>query len=81
MTYVTPVYLLFILTWWGWQDALPLLQMKNVRPESVNYVLVSRGIIVLFAVVLAVLVKVAWKRNGYNDRAGLPEVPALEAIR
>jgi SNF family Na+-dependent transporter len=81
MTYVTPVYLLVILTWWGWQDALPILRMERVTPGSEPYVLLSRGIIVLFAVVLAVLVKVAWTRNGYNDRAGFREVVPQEEVR
>ncbi|HJR58427.1 MAG TPA: hypothetical protein VJ813_03475 [Vicinamibacterales bacterium] len=73
MTFVTPVYLLFILCWWGWQDAWPILRMERVTPGSEFYVLLSRGVIVLFAVVSAVLVRMAWKRNGYNDRAGFRE--------
>ncbi|CAN5805312.1 sodium-dependent transporter [soil metagenome] len=81
MTYVTPVYLLVILTWWGWQDALPILRMERVAPGSETYVLLSRGIIVLFAVVFAMLVKMAWKRNGYDDRAGFREVATREGIQ
>ena len=81
MTYVTPVYLLVILTWWGWTDAWPILKMDRVAPGSENYVLLSRGIIVLFAVVFAILVSVAWKRNKYNDRAGFTEIAAREAIQ
>ncbi|MHB1169109.1 MAG: SLC5/6 family protein [Longimicrobiales bacterium] len=74
MTFITPLYLLFILTWWGWQDALPILRMERVAPGSELYVLISRLAIVLFAVVFVVLVRMAWKRNGYDDRKGFVEV-------
>ena len=70
MTFVTPVYLLVILSWWGWQDALPILRMERVAPGNEIYVIISRLVIVLFAVVFLVLVRMAWKRNGYDDRAG-----------
>jgi hypothetical protein len=47
--------------------------MERVTPGSEPYVLASRGIIVLFAVAFVVLVRVAWQRNGYDDRAGFAE--------
>ncbi|HEU5208561.1 MAG TPA: hypothetical protein VFU06_04035, partial [Longimicrobiales bacterium] len=78
MTFITPLYLLFILSWWGWQDALPILRMERVAPGSELYVLISRLAIVLFAVVFVVLVRVAWKRNGYDDRKGFVEVEARD---
>ena len=74
MTYVTPVYLLIILVWWGWKDAIPILQMDNVAPESVKYIMISRLIIVAFAITFLVLIRMAWKRNGYDDRKGFIEV-------
>jgi len=74
MTYVTSVYLFIILTWWGWTDALPILRMERVRPGSENYVLLSRAIIVLFAIAFVILVRRAWTRNGYDDRKGFVEV-------
>ena len=74
MMFVTPAYLLVILIWWGWQDALPILRMERVAAGAEAYVLLSRSVIVLFAVVLALLVRTAWRRNGYDDRAGFVEV-------
>lgn len=80
MTYVTPAYLLILLVWWAISDALPILTMERaagggeVAPENVFYVHVSRLIIVGFAVIAAVLVRMAWKRNGYDDRRGFEEV-------
>ncbi len=74
MTFITPAYLLFILIWWGWQDAWPILKMERVTPGSEFYVLLSRGVIVLFAVTSAILVRMAWTRNRYDDRAGFEEL-------
>jgi len=74
MTYVTPVYLVVLLAWWGVRDALPLLLLENVPPERVPYVIVSRGVLVAFAVAALVLVRLAWRRNGYDDRIGFPLV-------
>lgn len=81
MTYVTPAYLGFLFLWWGATEALPGLTMQ-INPstgaeypaENVPYVLLSRAIMIAFLVVGAVLVRVAWKRNRYDDRAGFAEV-------
>ncbi|MEX1184929.1 MAG: sodium-dependent transporter [Gemmatimonadota bacterium] len=76
MTFITPVYLLVILTWWGWQDALPILRMERVVPGAENYVIISRLIILLFFVTFIGLIKLAWRRNRYDDRVGFREVAA-----
>ena len=75
MTYVTPVYLAIILSWWGWQDAWPILKGDRIAPGSEFYIFLSRVLIVLFAVVFTLLVRIAWRRNGYDDRKGFQEVP------
>lgn len=80
MTYVTPLYLFFILGWWGWMDAIPILLNERmagggpVNPVDQPYITLSRGIIVLFAVVFLVFIRTAWKRNKYDDRKGFVEV-------
>jgi len=80
MTYVTPVYLLFILGWWGYVDALPILMYEksagggSLDPANTGYVTISRAIIVLFAIVSVVLIRMAWQRNKYDDRKGFVEV-------
>jgi SNF family Na+-dependent transporter len=83
MTYVTPMYLLILLSWWGIQEAWPTLTLAPLADgtprypaESMPYVHASRAIIVAFAVIAAVLVRTAWKRNGYKDREGFVEVEA-----
>jgi SNF family Na+-dependent transporter len=86
MTYVTPLYLFIILGWWGYTEAIPILTNLRssggadpVSPENLPYVTLSRAILVLFFIVFAILVRIAWKRNGYNDRAGFPEIPTNRA--
>jgi neurotransmitter:Na+ symporter, NSS family len=87
MTFVTPAYLIVILLWWGYSEALPILTLvKNPNggaysPEVLPYVLLSRAIIVFVLITFLILIRVAWKRNGYNDRVGFREVPedALES--
>jgi len=87
MTYITPLYLLILLTWWGVQEAWPLLTLApyadgtpRYPAESVPYVHASRAIIVGFAVIAVFLVRAAWKRNGYNDREGFVEVGTEPAV-
>jgi SNF family Na+-dependent transporter len=80
MTYVTPLYLLIILVAWGWQDAVPILTNQKTAgggpptTEAAPYILISRLILVGFAITFTVLVRMAWKRNRYVDREGFIEV-------
>jgi len=63
--YVTPVFLVFILGMWLWQEWLPVILMKNVSVENRAYVLGTRiGLLTLFTA-LAILVKIAWRKKRY----------------
>jgi neurotransmitter:Na+ symporter, NSS family len=81
MMWVTPAYLLVILTWWGITDALPILRLErtagggSVSDEALPYILASRGILLALLVGLLFLIRLAWTRNRYDDRAGMPEHP------
>jgi hypothetical protein len=74
MTYVTPLYLGAVLLSWLLQDALPILMLERTPPEHVFYVQASRLLIVAIAVFFVVMIRLAWKRNGYDDRVGFVEV-------
>jgi uncharacterized cupin superfamily protein len=54
--------------------ALPTLRLEGVDPESAVYLHISRLIMVGIAVFFLVMVRIAWKRNGYDDRVGFREV-------
>jgi SNF family Na+-dependent transporter len=61
--YITPLFLLVILGAWLWQEWLPIILMKNVKSPDRPYVLATRlGLLALF-VILALLVKLAWRRK------------------
>ena len=62
--YVTPLFLLIILTAWLIQDGLPFILMKNVAPENRTIVLAVR--VILGAIFLALVIGVwaAWKKRG-----------------
>jgi len=74
MTYVTPLYLLIILLTWGYQDALPILTLQKspaggAVPEGTElYVHASRLIILGIITFFLVMIRMAWKRNAYDDR-------------
>ena len=80
MTYLTPLFLFVILGWWGVTEAFPILTLQNGSaggpiPEGMEvWVQVSRLLLVAFVVFFLVMIRIAWKRNGYDDYAGFDEV-------
>ena len=81
ITWVTPVYLVVILVWWGVTDALPILRLEraagggSVAAGSVPYIWAARGLLIALCVLFVLLIRYAWRRNGRDDRACLPELP------
>jgi pilus assembly protein TadC len=61
--YVTPAFLLFILGFWLVQDWLPVMLLKGVSSADLPYVLGARVGLLLLLLVLAVLVKISWRRR------------------
>lgn len=81
MTFVTPLYLGVILVWWAVTQALPILRLEGgaaaggeIAPGAEIYVHLSRLLILGFVVFFLVMIRIAWKRNGYDDRAGFREI-------
>ncbi len=69
MKWVTPLFLLILLTWWGATQAIDVLLMKNVTDAStIPYLWVSRLLMVGLVAVGLVLVRKAWSnRSGIAD--------------
>lgn len=65
MKYVTPTVLIVILGSWFWQSAVPLWQLKGVPTTNIPYVLGTRWLLLGIILMLAVLVKSAWKNKKY----------------
>ncbi len=61
--YITPLFLLIILGMWFYQEWVPIIFMKNVSFANKPFVLATRIGLVLIFLILAVLVKFAWRRK------------------
>ncbi len=61
--YVTPLFLLIILSVWIWQEWLAVIEMKNVAAADRPYVLGTRIVLASILIGLAVAVKIAWRRR------------------
>ncbi len=61
--YITPAFLIFILGFWFFQQAVPTFFLKGVPAENIPYVLATRvGFVVIFAVI-AMLVRKAHRKH------------------
>ncbi len=61
--YVTPLFLFFILAMWFWQEWIPIIFMRAVSVADKPFILgVRLGLAAVF-LILAALVRVAWKRR------------------
>jgi len=61
--YVTPIFLFFILGFWFYQDGIPTILMKNVAIPDRPFVLATRFFLIFIFVVLAIMVKIAWRKK------------------
>ncbi|MFN3780862.1 MAG: sodium:calcium symporter, partial [Candidatus Kapaibacteriota bacterium] len=61
--YITPLYILVILLYWGFTEAVPTLFMHNIPDEQIPYRWATRVFMLLFFALLCFLVHKAWKLN------------------
>ena len=61
--YITPLFLLFILGFWMYQDGIPTILMKSVSASDKPYIFAARAFLILLFLVLAVMVKIAWSKK------------------
>lgn len=70
--YITPLILITILVSWVFgKDGRDMIFMHNVKPQDKIYILAARIMMILILAVLAILVKIAWRRRRKTDRIGL----------
>ena len=61
--YITPLFLIFVLGFWLFQQAVPTFLLKGVARENIPYILATRlGFVMLF-IVIAILVRKAHKKH------------------
>ena len=63
MKWVTPFFLLVLLTWWGWTEAVPKLMMEGVPVENVPYLWLARAIMLTMGIAGVFLLKRSWARK------------------
>ena len=61
--YVTPVFLLAVLGAWFFQEWLPIIRMDNISPANRPYIMATRAGLCALFLVLAVMVKIAWRKR------------------
>ncbi|MBU4346611.1 MAG: sodium-dependent transporter [Candidatus Omnitrophica bacterium] len=61
--YITPLFLFFILGMWFWQEWVSIILMKNVSLANRPFILGTRIGIVSIFLILALLVKIAWRQK------------------
>ena len=70
MKYITPLFLLVLLGWWGATEAVDVLMMQDVaNPENLPFRWASRILIVAMLAGLVWLIRRAWQKK---DNAGVP---------
>lgn len=62
--YITPLFLLAVLVSWFFQEWLPIISMKNVSSADRPFVLGTRVLLLSMFLILAIMVRCAWRRKG-----------------
>ncbi|MCM8792026.1 MAG: sodium-dependent transporter [Candidatus Omnitrophica bacterium] len=65
--YITPLFLFFILGFWFIQQGLPVIILKNVSLDIRPYIMVTRISLIVLFLVLAILVKIAWRKKRFVE--------------
>ncbi len=61
--YITPLFLFAILVFWFIKEWWGIIIMKNVPPENHGVIIGIRIMLILFFILLAILVKIAWNKR------------------
>ena len=69
MTYVTPLFLLVMMGWWTYSQAVPTLLMHGIDPSEHVTRWWSRGVMLLLLAGLMVLTRIAWRRRAAREEA------------
>jgi SNF family Na+-dependent transporter len=61
--YITPAFLTLVMAFWIKQEWLSVIMMRGVSSENKPYILATRGGLVAIFILIALLVKLAWRRK------------------
>ncbi len=71
--YVTPVYLLVIMIYWIYIDAIPVLLMHGGDPANTPWRWFARGVMLLLFIIILLMVRRAWQRRDVLSTFDSPE--------
>jgi SNF family Na+-dependent transporter len=69
MSYITPLFLLVMMAWWTWTEAIPTLLMDGIDPAEHVTRWWSRGAMLLILAGLMLMVRIAWRRREAQGEA------------
>lgn len=78
--YVTPIYCIALLTFWGIQDGIPVLLMRGRNPADVPYLWGARAMMLGLTVIALALAAYAYRRGSLRDAASAETLPAKEEV-
>ncbi|MBN1633204.1 MAG: sodium-dependent transporter [Ignavibacteria bacterium] len=61
--YITPAFLLILLSVWTYQQFIPVILLEGVSNENKPYIWTVRLMLLAFIITFAVLVKIAWRKR------------------
>jgi len=61
--YITPLFLIFILGFWFFQQWIPIIRMDGVSADNKPFILATRLVLLLLILTLSILVKIAWRKR------------------
>ncbi len=77
LTVITPLYLIGMLGWWAWTDAVPELMLLNIPAADQPYVIAARVVMGVVFLAMMLMLRFAWMRRLDAD---VPEIRVPETI-
>jgi hypothetical protein len=68
MTYVTPLFLLIMMTWWTVQEAVPTFLMTSIPQDQHTVRWVSRGFMLAILLFQLWMIRAAWRRRALDGK-------------
>lgn len=66
--YVTPLFLIVLLSAWFFQEWLPIITMRDIPEADRAYIFLTRAGLIMIFLVLSLLVKKAWRKRRQQGR-------------
>jgi SNF family Na+-dependent transporter len=72
--YISPLYLISLLVFWGYQDGIPILLMKGRNPKDISYLWSARLMIAVISAITVYLIWWAYKKGTLHYKSRSEEI-------